>query len=201
MTENVTNVIFALNKLVRDKVTDNFKKNNITFTCEYINGVKLKKALLNKLVEEANEVLSTKLKADTIEELCDVWEVLSNILKQYNINFQELFKYQHNVELDDINKKNILHNFVQQSKVILEFKDRDTLIKELQYFWFLFLTILKLYNLSLSTITNACSKKNRTRGNFSKGLFIYTVELDPDNEMYKFFTHYPKVKNHDINLV
>ena len=155
MTENVTNVIFALNKLVRDKVTDNFKKNNITFTCEYINGVKLKKALLNKLVEEANEVLSTKLKADTIEELCDVWEVLSNILKQYNINFQELFKYQHNVELDDINKKNILHNFVQQSKVILEFKDRDTLIKELQYFWFLFLTILKLYILSLSTITNA----------------------------------------------
>jgi len=77
------------NKLVRDKVPDNIKEGG-----ETVNVVKLAKssklrALKDKLIEEAFEVLDAD--DDTIlSELADVAEVIDGILYQLNITKEEL---------------------------------------------------------------------------------------------------------------
>lgn len=51
---------------------------------------KLKSELREKLLEEANEVYNSKTKSNLIEELADVYEVFTELVKQNNFTIREI---------------------------------------------------------------------------------------------------------------
>lgn len=74
--------IITYNKLVRNKIPDIIKADGQVPTTRILNEDEYKKSLLNKLVEEAREVLESN---GSIEELADVMQVLADIRQEFNI--------------------------------------------------------------------------------------------------------------------
>lgn len=64
------------NKLVRDRIPEIITKDGWEPTVRTLTLVKLSKALKEKIVEEASELLRTKKKQDVIEELADLEECI-----------------------------------------------------------------------------------------------------------------------------
>ncbi len=82
-------------KLVRDRVPDIIRHSGREPEVRRISGEELKKALKEKLVEEALEL---KEAGDTYEELADVLEVVDAIVERFGIDRKRL---------DDVKKKKL----------------------------------------------------------------------------------------------
>ena len=78
------------NKLVRDKIPEIIAKSGKKAKVRIVQGEELKRALKNKLVEEANELLRANTKEAEIEELADVCEVLLAILYENGISTNKI---------------------------------------------------------------------------------------------------------------
>lgn len=76
----------VMNKLVRDKIPDIIRENGDVPYTRILDETEYKNELYKKLLEECNEVLNADGKDCTIEELGDVYEVLSAIAELYNEN-------------------------------------------------------------------------------------------------------------------
>lgn len=74
--------IIIHNKLVRNKIPDIIKADGQVATIRTLSEDEYKKALLEKLVEEAREVLESD---GSIEELADVMQVLADIQQEFTI--------------------------------------------------------------------------------------------------------------------
>lgn len=83
-----THTRFILNKLVRNKCLEIYKKDNIIPNFEYLDTKKLTLVLKKKLLEEAKEVYREK--ENLYEELADVYTVLKYLLEYYNIKMDIL---------------------------------------------------------------------------------------------------------------
>ena len=70
------------NKLVRDKIPHIIKKDHRECETEILSDTEFKKALKDKLIEEATELREADSKDEIIEELADIYEVLETILMQ-----------------------------------------------------------------------------------------------------------------------
>lgn len=67
------------NKLVRDNIPDIIASNGEESVTRILADEDYKVELYKKLLEEANEVISSKNSDETIEELADVLEILKSI--------------------------------------------------------------------------------------------------------------------------
>ena len=67
------------NKLVRDNIPDIIASNGEESVTRILADEEYKVELYKKLLEEANEVISSKNSDETIEELADVLEILKSI--------------------------------------------------------------------------------------------------------------------------
>ena len=67
------------NKLVRDNIPDIITSNGEKSVTRILADEEYKVELYKKLLEEANEVISSKNSDETIEELADVLEILRSI--------------------------------------------------------------------------------------------------------------------------
>ena len=67
------------NKLVRDKIPEIIKNNGEESVTRILADEEYKVELYKKLLEEVNEVISSKTSDETIEELADVLEILKSI--------------------------------------------------------------------------------------------------------------------------
>ena len=78
----------VFNKLVRDNIPDIILKNGQTPITRVLNDEEYKSELLKKLLEETNEVLSSKESRETLEELSDVLEIIKSIaiLEGYDLD-------------------------------------------------------------------------------------------------------------------
>ncbi|WP_174590897.1 nucleoside triphosphate pyrophosphohydrolase [Methanocella conradii] len=76
-----------MSKLVRDKVPDIIRESGREPVVKPISGEGLKKALKDKLVEEAVELKNSN---DLYDELADVLEVVEALIEQYGLDRQKL---------------------------------------------------------------------------------------------------------------
>lgn len=81
---------FVCNKLGRDKIVEVCEEQEVGLDCRLLSNEEFKKELINKLVEEVNEVVDAKNDTELIEELGDVQEVLNCILSAYNFEAQKM---------------------------------------------------------------------------------------------------------------
>lgn len=85
-------VKFKVDKLVRDKIGEQMSLKKIEFVEEILPDANFIKFLKNKLIEEAMEVSEETTKEGIIEELADVFEVIENLIKYYDIDMDEINK-------------------------------------------------------------------------------------------------------------
>lgn len=74
---------FKLNKLVRDKIIQSTEAHGGKVTYRQIKGKELRRALVDKLIEEAQELKNSKLSA---EELADIKELLIALRESLKIH-------------------------------------------------------------------------------------------------------------------
>lgn len=77
---------FVCNKLGRDNIVELREQQEIGLEAKLLNKDEFKKELLNKLIEEALEVVETRNNNELLEELGDVQEVLNCILLAYDLD-------------------------------------------------------------------------------------------------------------------
>ncbi len=87
------------NKLVRDRIPEIIKKNGENINTVKIIGGGLKKAIKNKLIEEAYEVFDAFDRTEIIEELADLEEACRAL--EHNENAPELFLRNSNYAIND----------------------------------------------------------------------------------------------------
>ncbi len=80
------------NKLVRDKIPQNLAKKGINTQMSILQDEEYQKALNEKLLEEANEVVNSVTKEELTEEIADLMEVMESIIKNRNISLEEIKK-------------------------------------------------------------------------------------------------------------
>ncbi len=80
------------NKLVRDNIPNIIENSGREAFIKKLNDEEFKKCLDKKLQEEVKEYIES----DNIEELADIYEVISAILKYKNIELEELIKVAEN---------------------------------------------------------------------------------------------------------
>ena len=80
------------NKLIRDKIPEIIKKSGKKCKTSILDDVSFNICLLNKLIEESNELQSAKTKEEIIEELADVYEVLEAFIQHNNIDNNDIMK-------------------------------------------------------------------------------------------------------------
>jgi predicted house-cleaning noncanonical NTP pyrophosphatase (MazG superfamily) len=78
---------FKLNKLVRDKIIQSTEAQGGKVTYRQLKGKELRRALVDKLIEEAQELQSSRLSA---EELADIKELLIALRETLKIHAGEL---------------------------------------------------------------------------------------------------------------
>lgn len=74
------------NKLIRDRIPEIIKADNRIPSLSILDAPSFRKAVKEKLVEEAKEVLEAEKKEDIINELGDVLEVVEAILSDYALS-------------------------------------------------------------------------------------------------------------------
>lgn len=81
---------FIFNKLIRDKLKDEYVKLDHKATYIKLTDVELFEALKQKIVEEANEIPVDGTKEDIISELADVQQVIDDIAKRVGVTAEEI---------------------------------------------------------------------------------------------------------------
>ena len=82
------------NKLIRDKIPEIIKNNNKQCEIKKLSVREYKQSLKNKLLEEVYEVLEANNTKDLIDEIADVYEVLSAIIQVYELSEEEIKEVQ-----------------------------------------------------------------------------------------------------------
>ncbi len=80
------------NKLVRDKIPELIEEKGEYSLTRTLNEKEYEKALYDKLLEEASEVINTNKKEETEEELADLLEVVRAIADFKNIDVSDVEK-------------------------------------------------------------------------------------------------------------
>ncbi len=104
------------NKLVRDKIIDIILKDNGKPSFRTLDDNDFRIALKNKVLEEAQELSLAETREDVINEISDIVELIESILKNYNINKEELLNKKED-------KKVKRGGF--DKKIFLEYSDED----------------------------------------------------------------------------
>ena len=82
----------VFNKLVRDKIPEIIEENDEYSLTRTLNDKEYEKALYDKLLEEANEVINANKKEETEEELADLLEVVQAIADFKNVDVSDVEK-------------------------------------------------------------------------------------------------------------
>ena len=82
----------VFNKLVRDNIPDIIENNGEKDIIRILNDDEYRNELYKKLIEETNEVVSSKNKEETLEELADVLEVLKAIVNLENKTIDDVIE-------------------------------------------------------------------------------------------------------------
>lgn len=82
----------TFNKLVRDNIPSIIEDNNEVAITRILNDEEYRNELYKKLIEEANEVISSKTTKETLEELADVLEVIIAISKLESKNLGDIIE-------------------------------------------------------------------------------------------------------------
>lgn len=80
------------NKLVRDNIPDIIASNGEESVTRILTDEEYEAALYKKLLEETNEVISSKSSGETLEELADVLEILMAIAKLNGKTLDDVLK-------------------------------------------------------------------------------------------------------------
>ena len=80
----------VFNKLVRDKIPEILTKNGCEPEIEILSDDAYVEALSQKLLEEANEVISAEDKVNKIEEIADVLEVIYAIMGTLEVTSEDV---------------------------------------------------------------------------------------------------------------
>ena len=79
------------NKLIRDKIPEIIVADDKKANTRVLSAEEYKSELLKKLLEEAAEVLEVKEnKKDMTKEIGDVMEVMDSIVKEYDLDVEEI---------------------------------------------------------------------------------------------------------------
>ncbi|MGB4984213.1 MAG: nucleoside triphosphate pyrophosphohydrolase [Erysipelotrichaceae bacterium] len=84
------------NKLVRDNIPDIILKDNHQPVTRILNNDDYKKELEKKLLEEYNEVLNTTTSEERIEELADMYEILTYLAQLENKTINDVIEVANN---------------------------------------------------------------------------------------------------------
>lgn len=85
---------FQLNKLVRDKIPAHHDKHGSVTHVKRLNDEEFDVVLRAKLKEETEEVCVSKAKAELIEELADLFEVVDALMGLHEISLDEIREVQ-----------------------------------------------------------------------------------------------------------
>lgn len=88
------------NKLVRDNIPEIIKSTNKVAKTRTLTDQEYRGELLKKLKEECNEVIESRNTDETLEEIADVYEVLSSILKLENKNINDVIEIARKKRID-----------------------------------------------------------------------------------------------------
>lgn len=91
----------VFNKLVRDKIPEKIEENGEYALIRTLDDEGFMKALNEKLIEEAGEVINAETKDDITEELADLMEVMLAKALLYGVSLEEILK----VKKEKKNKK------------------------------------------------------------------------------------------------
>ena len=79
------------NKLIRDRIPEIMESQGIKFKASILNDDNYRTELLNKLVEEAKEVLAANTdRSELIKELGDVLEVIDYLIIAFGLDSEEI---------------------------------------------------------------------------------------------------------------
>lgn len=104
MSQKPSYATFLLNKLVRDLAPARFGSKGDVLHHHAVTGPALEKALLAKLMEEAEEVKAALEKSERTEELADLLEVMLALAAFWDISWDD-------IEAKRLVKKNVLGGF------------------------------------------------------------------------------------------
>lgn len=136
-------MVYRYNKLVRDKVIQNINKAGKNCTYEILNEVDYEKELNKKLKEEVIEYMADKSE----EELADILEVITAIMAQKKITWEEIQSkmlekrnknggFQNRVYLKEVIEKSANQkeeeNIAQKQKALWEFLNETESLTEIQ---------------------------------------------------------------------
>src|SRR5579885_751284 len=85
---------FYKNKLARDKIIEHMESMGAQVCWRYLNDQEYTVALTHKLLEEAQEVKTASLRAELIEELADIYEVIEALKRLHKISEEEIVSAQ-----------------------------------------------------------------------------------------------------------
>jgi len=78
------------NKLVRDKIPEIIRSKKKAFKVSILTKEKYRKALKEKIDEEAKELLEAKTNKDVLNELADIQELINAVAKNHKITVKTL---------------------------------------------------------------------------------------------------------------
>lgn len=81
---------FRFNKLIRDKLEEEYIRLHHVATYKKLNEDELLEALKQKIIEEANEIPVNGSREDVIGELADVAQVMEDIAIRFNVSADEI---------------------------------------------------------------------------------------------------------------
>lgn len=105
----------VFNKLVRDKIPEILMKNGCEPEVEILSDDAYVEALSQKLLEEANEVISAEDKVNKIEEIADVLEVIYAIMGTLEVTSEDV----ENVRLQKKEKRGGFNSKILLKKAVV----------------------------------------------------------------------------------
>ncbi|MBP0006170.1 MAG: nucleoside triphosphate pyrophosphohydrolase [Cyanobacteria bacterium SBC] len=87
-------------KLVRDRIPEIIRKAGKACAVERLDDVDYRRALREKLIEEAREVAEATNEAELVAELADLSEVIDTLMETYGIDRSIVFAKQEQRSLD-----------------------------------------------------------------------------------------------------
>jgi len=84
--------MIVYNKLVRDKIPQIIEASGKTCEVKILEEIAYEQALKDKLVEEMNEVIGAESDDELIEELADLYEVLSSLVKAKGVSEEQFLQ-------------------------------------------------------------------------------------------------------------
>jgi len=79
-----------IKKLVRDKIPEIILKSGRTPKITVLNDTEFNEALLEKVIEEANELVKAQTPEEVLNELCDLQELIIVVAKNNGFTFNDV---------------------------------------------------------------------------------------------------------------